>query len=85
MFSVEYANQATKFLKKAEKELAQRLLEKIEELRKEPVPHNAKTVEGYKETIFRVRVGNYRILYDIDYKESKIGIIKIDKRAKVYE
>ena len=84
MFSVEYANKAKKFLKQAEKEIAQRVLEKIEELRNEPVPHNAKTVEGYKETIFRVRVGDYRILYELDYKENKIGVIKIDKRGRVY-
>lgn len=35
MFSVEYANKAKKFLKQAEKDIVQRVIEKIEELRKE--------------------------------------------------
>ena len=32
----------------------------------------------------RVRVGDYRILYFVDYSASKIYIEKIDKRGKVY-
>lgn len=84
MFDVKYSNQASKFLKQMDKILVKRLLSKIEELIKEPVGHDAKTIKGYKETIFRVRVGDYRILYELDHKEKLIGIIKIDRREKSY-
>lgn len=85
MFEVEYSNQSNKFLKKADKILLARLIKKIEEIRKQPIIHDTKTIEGYEERLFRVRVGDYRILYDINYKSNKIGIVKIDKRSKVYE
>ncbi len=52
MFSLEYANQARKFLKKTEKRLAQRLLEAIEELRKEPVPHTQKQSKAIQRPSF---------------------------------
>ncbi len=85
MFEVSYSNQAEKFLKKADKILAKRLINKIEELRNMPILHDTKIVEGYEEKLFRVRVGDYRILYEVDYKSNKIGIVKIDKRSKIYD
>jgi len=85
MFEIKYSNQANKFLKKADKVLLIRLIKKIEEIKKQPIIHDTKTVEGYEEKLFRIRVGDYRILYEVDYKLNKIGIIKIDKRSKVYK
>ena len=84
MFNVEYSKQATKFLKQAEKALAQRLMKKIESLQTEPFIHDTKVVEGFKEKLYRIRVGDYRILYDVDYENKNIGIVKIDKRENVY-
>ncbi len=84
MFQVDYSSQALKFLKKSDNVLAARILKKIEELKENPVLHDTKTIHGYNENLFRVRVGDYRILYEIDSKSNKLGIIKIDNRAKVY-
>jgi mRNA interferase RelE/StbE len=82
-FSVDYSNQAKKFLKKSNEVLVKRLLNKIEELQKKPILHDTKTIEG-SEKLFRVRVGDYRILYEVDHDNNLIGIVKIDKRSKVY-
>ena len=84
MFDARYSNQSKKFLKKADKILTQRLLEKIEKLQEKPIIHDTKVIEGSK-NLFRVRVDDYRILYEIDYQNKLIGIIKIDKREKVYD
>lgn len=85
MFDVGYSNQAKRFLNKADKILLKRLINKIETLKEKPVIHDTKTVEGSEEKLFRVRIGDYRILYEIDYKGNKIGIVKIDKRPRVYQ
>jgi mRNA interferase RelE/StbE len=84
MFNISYSNRSKKFLNKADKVLVKRLIEKIEKLRENPIIHDTKTVEGSK-SLFRVRVGDYRILYEVDYKNNLIGIIKIDKRPRVYD
>lgn len=85
MFEVKYSKKAIKFLKSAEKVLVKRILEKIEELQKDPFLHDTKSIQGYTEKLFRVRIGDYRILYEIDYQGKIIGVVKIDKRSKVYE
>ena len=62
-----------------------RLSDKIDELEKNPFPQDIERVEGYKDIkVFRVRVGDYRILYFVDYPSSKVYIEKIDKRNRVY-
>ena len=86
MFSIDYGNSASKFLKKLSiKTDVKRIFNKIEELAKNPFPNEAKRVEGYNEVkVFRVRVGNYRILYFVDYDNSKLYVVNIDKRERVY-
>ncbi len=84
MFDIKYSRQAVKFLKSLDKKLVLRILLKIEKLKEEPIPHDSKTVEGYGEKLFRVRVGDYRILYEVDYKNNLIGIVKIEKRVRAY-
>jgi mRNA interferase RelE/StbE len=84
MLGAAYAPQAHRFLKKTTLPDRRRLLQKIEQLRREPIGHDTKRVEGFKEKLFRVRVGSYRILYEIDHKNPLIGIVKIDKRDRAY-
>lgn len=82
MLEIKYSNQAVKFLKKCEAILVQRILKKIESLSSEPFPTDVKVTQGEK--LFRVRVGKIRILYEVDYDNNLLGIVKIDKREKVY-
>jgi mRNA interferase RelE/StbE len=84
MFTVRYSTRAKRFLKKADEVLAIRILDKIEKPREDPIIHDTKAVEG-SPGLFRVREGDYRILYEVDYKSKLIGIIKIDKRPRVYK
>ncbi len=84
MLEIRYSKQAVNFLKSAEKKLTTRILKKIEKLRENPIGHDSKVIEGYNEKLFRVRVGDYRILYEVDFKNDQLGIVKIDKRSKVY-
>ena len=83
-FLIEYDQQPQDFLKKSDKHLAKRIIEKIDDLLiNNPVPHNAKSIIG-EHGIFRVRIGDYRAVYRINYQENKIIIIKLDKRENIY-
>jgi len=84
MFSIEFSRQSEKFLKDCEKELSLRIREKIKQLLIEPVPHNAVRVQGEERT-FRIRIGDYRVLYEIYWKENILLIVKIDKRPRAYD
>jgi len=83
-FKIFYDNQPLKFLKLQNKDITKRILDKIEEtLQTNPVPSDSKRIVGER-GVYRLRIGDYRALYRIDYQESKIIIFKIDKRERVY-
>jgi len=84
-FSAEFAPKAAKFVKKLDKQIKPRIRNKILRLQIEPFPPETVRVEEYKdEKVFRVRVGDYRILYSVDYEEKTIIVINVDKRGRVY-
>ncbi|MDP4039295.1 MAG: type II toxin-antitoxin system RelE/ParE family toxin [Candidatus Pacearchaeota archaeon] len=85
MFSAVFGSDAQRFLKKADKKIARRIIEKIEKLKIEPFPSNVKRVVGKKEKIFRVRVGDYRIQYSVFYDKNTIFVSDIDKRERAYD
>lgn len=84
MFSIEFSNQAEKFLHKADKQLSRRIIDKINILKDDPVPHGAVRVVGEERT-FRIRIGDYRFLYEVKWNEKIILISKIDKRPRAYQ
>ena len=84
MFKAELSSHAKHFLKKVPKNDRDRIIDKIRRLVIDPFPSDRKRVLGKKEKVFRVRVGNYRILYVALSKENVILISNIDKRERVY-
>ncbi|MBI2564533.1 type II toxin-antitoxin system RelE/ParE family toxin [Candidatus Woesearchaeota archaeon] len=85
MFNVELSSLAHHFLKKADKQLAQRIIQRIEKLAEDPFPADIKRVVNRKEKIFRVSVGDYRIQYCVLYEKNILFISDIDKRERAYE
>ena len=84
MFTIEFSNLAKHFLKKSDVQLSARIIERIEELAKDPFPSDIKRVVNKKEKVFRVRVGDYRIQYSVIYEKNILWISDIDKREKAY-
>lgn len=67
------------------KELRQ-LLQKINELRKEPWPTNVsvKKLQHYDLADFRLRVGSYRVLFDRDLGGREIVLYRVLHRSRLY-
>ena len=86
MFSVHIEKQALKFLEKLkDKQLRKRLMNRIDELELEPFPRDCRAVEGYYQKVYRVRVGDYRILYYVVFETRIVYVFIIDKRSTVYK
>ena len=85
MLAVEFSNSAKKFLKNAEKQLAARIMERIEKLAEDPFPSDVKRVVNLKEKVFRIRVGDYRIQYSVFFDKNLVFISDIDKRERAYD
>ena len=85
MLAIELSNGATKFLKNADKQLAVRLIERLEKLAGDPFPKDVKRVVNQIEKVFRVRVGDYRIQYSVFFDKNLLFISDIDKRERAYQ
>lgn len=58
--------------------------EEIEKLVDFPDVKNIKKLTHHPVSDFRLRVGNYRVLFDVDTKNRKINILKIGHRQDIY-
>ncbi|MBI2145389.1 type II toxin-antitoxin system RelE/ParE family toxin [Candidatus Woesearchaeota archaeon] len=85
MLQILLASASKKFLKKCEKELYDRVINRISELSANPFPPDCKMVLGRSEKVFRVRVGDYRIQYIVFSDKKEILISDIDKRSRAYK
>jgi mRNA interferase RelE/StbE len=56
---------------------------KIDGLEREPRPHGVKKLAGSKDG-YRIRVGDYRVLYTIDDRGKIVTIYRIRHRREVY-
>lgn len=84
MFELHFSHQATKFLKNCSPEISQRIVKKIAVLKEIPVPHDAKRIMG-EQRAFRILVGDYRVVYEIDYGSNVVLIAMVDKRSRIYQ
>jgi len=83
-FTLEYDPHVLKFLSKLDKHIARRIIDKIEEVLPEtPIPHDAKAIIG-EHGVFRIRIGDFRALYRINFDAKKVIIVKIDNRERIY-
>ena len=60
----------------------QRILKKIEQLAQDPRPPGSEKLSG--EEKYRVRQGNYRILYTIEDEIVTVTVVKVGHRRDVY-
>lgn len=63
--------------------LFSRINRAIFDLRDNPRPAGVKKMQG-SATTYRIRVGNYRIVYDIDDAAKEIRLKDVDHRKDVY-
>jgi len=75
-------DKAIKDLSKIHKAEVKKILSKIEELEKFPHVPNLKKLTNF-EPPYRLRVGNYRVLFDIE--DTTITIYKVRHRKEVYK
>ena len=85
-FPSEFSIKAGKYIKKLDNITKKRIEEKIGKLEEDPFLQEVERVEDFKgEKVFRVRVGDQRILYVVKYNPNKLIVVDVDKRSRVYD
>ena len=82
-YEVVLSPKAEKQLDELPTPLRRRITEAIEGLESKPRPHGVKKLTG-AENLWRIRVGDYRIVYTIEDDRLIVLVVKIGHRRKIY-
>ena len=80
-YNIEFSSKSKKFLKSLDKTISLRIIEKINLLTENPFRY----LEHYEGDYYKLRIGDYRALIDINFKEKILIIQVLDKRGRVYK
>jgi mRNA interferase RelE/StbE len=83
-YSLEVKQSAQKELDALDDRLFTRIDRKILALAGDPRPAGCKKLRGYKDQ-WRIRVGDWRVLYIIDDKAKVVSVTRIAHRGEAYE
>jgi mRNA interferase RelE/StbE len=82
-YSVRFKPSVEKDLRPLSKPLVSRLLKRIDNLKNDPFPHGASKLSG-AERLYRIRVGDYRIVYEVNTEAKQVTIHYVRHRREVY-
>ena len=82
VYSVLLRDSVRKDLESIPRKDLQRLIQRIENLASEPKPVGCEKLSGQER--YRVRQGNYRIIYSVQDCELTIWVVKVAHRREVY-
>lgn len=81
-YKITISNPAQKQLNKLADNQASRLIEAIYKLSNNPRPDGCKKLKGRDG--YRIRVGDYRIIYEIFDNELRINVVALGHRKDIY-
>lgn len=85
MYKLIIDKKAEKYIKKLDYPTQKRILNAMTELAKNPFADmSVARMKGYTNT-FRKRVGNYRIIFEIDQGKLIILVLKVGSRGDIYK
>lgn len=83
-YSVCFNASVKKELRQIPKPYLRKILEKIGTLSEEPRPFGVKLLRG-EERFYRIRHGDYRIVYDVDDAARLVTVVAVGHRREVYD
>jgi mRNA interferase RelE/StbE len=83
-YSIMFARSARKELELLSAPVIGRVFSAIESLATAPRPRGCRKLQGV-ENLWRVRVGEYRIIYSIDDENRIVDVIAVRHRSAAYE
>lgn len=83
-YAITFARSARKELEALSNSLIKRIFSKIEALKALPRPSGCKKLHGAND-LWRIRVGDYRVIYSINDIKLKVDIIAVRHRSQAYD
>lgn len=83
-YGVALRPRAARSLRKLPRDVQARLLPALRGLADDPRPAGAKTLQGEPRGTLRIRVGDYRIIYNVDDTDGEVLVLDVAHRSKAY-
>ena len=83
-YSVQLEGTAERDLAHVSRDVLRRIDAKLTSLAKNPRPHGAAKLQGREGVGWRVRVGDYRVLYTIDDASRVVSVYRVRARGNAY-
>jgi mRNA interferase RelE/StbE len=81
-YSLIVTNRFRRSFKNVEKSVQERVFDILSELMEKP--HAGTKLSGELSGLWRIRVGDYRIIYSINEKDKQVILIDVGHRKKIY-
>lgn len=82
-YRVEWLPSAARAFRKLATETQRRVAPHVNELAENPRPAGAKKI-GRGGSLYRIRVGDYRVVYDVNDREQVVTVATVGHRREVY-
>lgn len=82
-FRIEWKPSAARELRRIDRSIVPRIVAAVEELASNPYPAGVRKLSGAENT-FRIRIGDYRIIYEVHSGWLVITIVRVRHRKDVY-
>ena len=83
-YTVELAPAARRQLKKLDRSIQKRIFRRLKGLETQPKPKSAVQLQGMTDTFYRIREGDWRIIYTIENDRLIVLVVRIAHRSTAY-
>jgi len=82
-YTITFARSARKELERLSANVVGQIFPKIEALAQNPRPPGCRKLRGF-ENLWRIRIGDYRVIYQVFEDEKVVDIVAVRHRSQVY-
>ena len=86
-YKIEFSARAARDFKKLAKTnrtMAVKIKDAIAELAEDPRPRGVETLTGTNPSLQRIRVGDFRVIYEIKENELLVWVVRLGDRKEIY-
>ncbi|UNC93567.1 type II toxin-antitoxin system RelE family toxin [Candidatus Contubernalis alkaliaceticus] len=83
-YQLTLSRETIKFLKKQEKKIQTRICKALKGLTVRPPIGDIKPLMSRKNTL-RLRIGTFRVIFEVDHNEKKVYVLAIDNRGDIFK
>jgi mRNA interferase RelE/StbE len=82
-YGITFARSARRELEALDASIVRRVISRIDGLAQDPRPSGSRKLHG-EQRLWRIRIGDYRVIYSVDDKQRIVDIVRIRHRREAY-